>query len=107
MSLPEADLVDVQEAAVVAGRSPETVRRWVWSGQLRARKHGRRLMIARTELDAFISLRPEGHAVSLAEWLREVEDLHGSSARRRSSAADLVIEDRTRRSTAALHNARR
>jgi hypothetical protein len=104
---PGADLIDVQEAAIMVGRNPETVRRWVWSGRLRARKIARRLMIERLELDALIRLGPEGRPGTLAEWLTEMEDVHGTSPRRRSSAADLVIEDRTRRSTEAVRRARR
>lgn len=107
MNQPGADLVDVQEAAVVAGRSPETVRRWVWSGRLRARKVGRRLMIVRNDLDALISVQSGGRPGTLADWLREVEDLHRASTERRPSAADLVITDRTRRSAGVVRRAGR
>ncbi len=38
------DLLDVRRAAALAGRHPETVRRWVWSGRLAARRQGNRLL---------------------------------------------------------------
>jgi len=107
MNDPVPDFIDVREAAAVAGRSPETVRRWVWSGRLAAHRQGRRLLIARTEFDALIGLRREGLPGSLADWLREVDDRQPASARRGSSAADLVIEERIRRSSGASGRAGR
>ena len=87
----------VREAAAEMGRTPETIRRWVWSGRIPARKRGNRLVVSRDDLD-----RAAGTAstLSLAAW-------HGRLTAKRSqdtrppglSAADLVLDDRGRRSS--------
>ena len=93
--------VTVREAAAVLGRNAETVRRWVWSGKVRARKVGPRLMLARGDLDK------AGHgparSLTLSAWIAERDqERQLATARRGSSAADLVIEDRRRRSGEAV-----
>ena len=40
----DADFVDVRQAAALIGRHPETIRRWVWSGRIAARRRGNRLL---------------------------------------------------------------
>src|SRR6266550_6366864 len=66
---PGESTVDVNEAARMVGRSPETVRRWIWSGKLAAQKRGRRLMIPRDELAAFVAELDGAEAgLTLAEW---------------------------------------
>ena len=93
--------VTVREAATMLGRNAETVRRWVWTGKVRARKVGSRLMLARPDLDA--ASRAPARSLTLSAWIAEREQARQlTTARRDSSAADLVIEDRRRRSSAAL-----
>jgi len=45
-------LIDVRHAAVLVGRHPETIRRWVWSGRLAAQRRGRRLLVERSEVQS-------------------------------------------------------
>lgn len=47
-------MLTVPEAAKVARRDPETVRRWIRAGKLTARKVGTQHMIAQTDLAAFL-----------------------------------------------------
>jgi excisionase family DNA binding protein len=93
-----ADELDVIAAASVAGRSAETVRRWVWSGRLRAHKRGNKLLIDRSDLERLIKSSAGRQSLTLAEWLESLEQSAlkaGASAR---SAADLVLADRRARS---------
>jgi excisionase family DNA binding protein len=93
--------VDVVAAAAIAGRSAETVRRWVWSGRLRAHKRGNKLLISRADLERL--LRSDGGASrpTLAEWLNEVQQSGLKAAATAASAADLVLMDRRARSEEA------
>ncbi|MHB1488679.1 MAG: helix-turn-helix domain-containing protein [Acidimicrobiales bacterium] len=92
-------MLDINEAARVAHRSPETIRRWVWSGKLAARRHGRRLMISRDDLAHFIAPSGTGMALSLAEWAVSARaTLTRPGQPSLGSAADLVLADRLRRS---------
>jgi excisionase family DNA binding protein len=91
------DFVDVRTAAALVGRHPETIRRWVWSGRLAARREGNRLLVARADLEPMM---PTHHAaaLSLGEWAdraRAAREASGDRGAGRSSAA-LVIEDRER-----------
>src|SRR2546427_10724460 len=96
---PEDVMLDVNEAARVAGRSPETVRRWVWSGKLAARRQGRRLMISRDDLAALIADTGAQAGLTLAEWAATTRQaLATSEGPARGSAADLVLTDRRHRS---------
>jgi excisionase family DNA binding protein len=52
-------MLTVPEAARRAGRDPETVRRWIRSGRLRARKVGTQHVIDEADLDALVDERPE------------------------------------------------
>ena len=47
-------MITVPEAAKRAGKDPETIRRWIRSGQLRARKIGTQHVIEEEDLDAFL-----------------------------------------------------
>jgi excisionase family DNA binding protein len=47
-------MLTVLEAAKRVRRDPETVRRWIRSGRLRARKVGMRLMIEEADLDPLV-----------------------------------------------------
>lgn len=98
-----ADRVDqpgelhVREAARLAGRSPETVRRWIWSGRLSARKQGNRLLVARGDLEALVS---GPTPPTLREWLDRMETKMRRQTARSAGppGANLVIEDRRWRS---------
>ena len=89
--------LDVRGAARLAGRSPETIRRWIWSGRLSARKQGNRLVIARRDLEALVGgqTRP-----TLRDWLDRMEAKMRRQTGRSTgpSGANLVIEDRRWRS---------
>ncbi len=88
--------LDIRAAAVVSGRSAETVRRWVWSGKLRARKSGKRLLVLRGDLEALAGTRGAKH-LSLREWQAMANKVLKRSAKGRS-ARDLILADRTERS---------
>jgi len=47
-------MITVPEAAKRAGKDPETIRRWIRSGQLRARKVGTQHVIEEEDLDAVL-----------------------------------------------------
>ncbi len=84
-------MLDVREAAGLARRNPETIRRWIWSGRLAARRQGRRLLVARRDLEALLD---PGSTLSLAGWLRIAERERPAAARGTATAADLVFDDR-------------
>lgn len=48
----DSNTLTVPEAAARAGRDPETIRRWIRSGRLRARKVGTQHIIEERDLDA-------------------------------------------------------
>ena len=91
------DELDVIGAASVAGRSAETVRRWVWSGRLRAHKRGNKLLIDREDLERLLK-SSIGGSLTLAEWLDSLERSALKSGATALSAADLVLADRRARS---------
>jgi excisionase family DNA binding protein len=92
--------IDVIGAAAIAGRSAETVRRWVWSGRLRAYKRGNKLVISRADLERL--LRSGGVTrPTLTEWLKEVRRSGLKAAASATSAADLVLLERRARSEEA------
>jgi len=94
--------VTVREAARRAHRAEETIRRWIWSGRLPARKRGNVLYIAERDLDTVIhssshSVRTsgDGRPVTLGEWFAELAVWRRERPDRHSeSAASLVVEDR-------------
>ena len=96
-----SEMLEVRAAARLVGRNPETVRRWVWSGRLTARRRGNRLLVARRDVEALAG-GGEGR-VSLAAWADRAGKTREAlrATRRGSSAADLVIADRARRGEAA------
>jgi hypothetical protein len=87
------DLLDVRHAAALVGRHPETVRRWVWSGRLSARREGNRLLVARGEVEALAGNGRHG-TVSLAEWARRAARGREAGGSAGGTAADLVLGDR-------------
>ena len=90
------DEVDIRAAAALTGRSAETVRRWVWSGRLRARKRGKRLFVLRGDLEALAGTNTANH-LTLSEWRSMANRILKRSASGRS-AGDLVLADRKERS---------
>jgi excisionase family DNA binding protein len=99
MATPE---LTVREAAWRAGRTEETIRRWIWSGRLPAVKRGNSYRIdvvhleeVMVELASGVPQHETAPNTSLLEWLDEVAEwkagLHTTPG---ASAADLVIEDR-------------
>lgn len=97
MGVVGGDLLDVPQAARLVGRTPETVRRWIWSGRLQAVKRGKKLMMDRSELRRVAPLGGDPMP-SWPEWAAEVDTL--TTGRSGSSAADLVLEGRQARSRA-------
>ncbi|MGH2707129.1 MAG: helix-turn-helix domain-containing protein [Actinomycetota bacterium] len=92
-------LLDVRAAARLVKRSPETIRRWIWSGRLPARRRGNRLLVSRDDLTALVRQRGNDPALSLSEWAAAARlALDQSACRARGSAADLILEDRRHRS---------
>lgn len=104
LSIDGVDMLDVREAAELAGRTPETVRRWIWAGRLTARRHGNKLLIAHADLEALMSGGSAEPAPSLAAWAERVEQRRRSGTlgptTRGSSAAQLVLDDRSDRESA-------
>lgn len=100
--LDGVEMLDVREAARLVRRTPETVRRWVWSGRIPARKTGNRLLLPRSDVLAVAgttSSEPERSAVTLQAW----KELAAGQARRGGrggSARDLVLADRAGRGDA-------
>ena len=103
-------MMDVREIAEAAGRTPETVRRWVWSGRLHAERRGNRLLVARQAVDDLLRGRPDssdasGRSVpvgaSLGAWSALVAQQRRTGALEGQvsldSAADLVLDDRASR----------
>lgn len=94
MVVDGVEMLDVREAAALVGRTPETLRRWIWAGRLAARKHGNRLFVARDDLDV-LTASSNQRPISLAQWVKLIDERipRGKSA----SAADLVLADRCQR----------
>lgn len=90
MVVDGVEVLAVREAAAYAGRTAETVRRWVWSGRLPARRQGNRLLVARRDLDALLQT-PDEAPLSLREWAAQLPAGTGRSA------AELVLDDRAGR----------
>lgn len=97
----------MREAAGRVHRAEETIRRWIWSGKLPARKLGGRYQMRTADLNAVagdlpVPSEPHKRELSLAQWLDEFwqwrED-NGIPAR--EGAGQLVIEDRAERSGVA------
>ena len=94
------EMVDIREAARLVRRSPETVRRWVWSGQVRSVKNGNKLFLARADVEH--RLGGAGAATTTGPQQRSLRDWAASpesvvAGRPGVSASDLVLEDRAGR----------
>ena len=96
MTRSQDDELTIAAAAALVDRSPETVRRWVWNGRLKARKSGRHLLVPRRQVEALGAM---GRLpMTLREWGALAEQvLHRPKAGGRS-ASDLVLADRRARS---------
>jgi excisionase family DNA binding protein len=101
--------IPVREAARRVQRSPETVRRWIWSGRLPATKRGNTYYVDVVHLEGIavemgITGMAAQHAQNtpssdLAAWLADVDQWKAGLAAAtgpaiRPTASDLVIEDR-------------
>jgi excisionase family DNA binding protein len=100
--------VSVREAARIAHRSEETIRRWIWSGRLPAIKRGASYRIDVVHLERVmieLDAQEAGHGAptrsqqeAMLAWLEEVREWKaGLATVPGASAADLVIEDRRAR----------
>ncbi|HEX5189025.1 MAG TPA: helix-turn-helix domain-containing protein [Streptosporangiaceae bacterium] len=101
-----AQKLTVRQAAKRAGRSEETIRRWIWSGRLPAVKRGTSYRIdvghlAQVMVD--VDTGAAKHAApnqSMLDWLEETAKWKAGlkvKATPGVSAADLIIEDRRAR----------
>jgi excisionase family DNA binding protein len=95
--------ISVREAAQRAHRSEETVRRWIWSGRLPARKRGNSYRIDIAHLDRIaVAYDPPDAGPAAADgggglgaWLDDLDRWkEGLRVAAGATAADLVIEDR-------------
>jgi excisionase family DNA binding protein len=98
-------MLTVRDAADEVGRTPETIRRWVWSGRLPASKRGNRLTVARDDLERVVGRASNS---DLAAWADQVAAQRAGGAQRQTrSAADLVLADRRRRASSDPRHAGR
>ncbi len=65
-------MLTVPEAAKLANRNPETIRRWIRAGRLRSQKVGTQHVIEEADLEALLDQDDE--MLPLPEWLRFMED---------------------------------
>ena len=87
-------MVDVREAAELSRRTPETIRRWVWSGRVNSVKNGNKLFVRRDDVAATSDVRTDEPTLTLRAWVKLLpkdSDATGVSAR------DLVLQDRDAR----------
>ncbi len=93
----------VREVAARVGRTEETVRRWIWSGRLRASKRGNILYVEEADLGEtdVPNQRPlsadnekVGPRLTLTQWVDQVRAWQRNTPLGTTSAADLVIEAR-------------
>jgi excisionase family DNA binding protein len=94
ISVDGREMVDVHEAARLAGRTAETIRRWIWTGRLTSVKHGNKHLVARDAVVGLASTRES----AWDRWLARATATRSGSIG--ASAADLVLEDRAERSHA-------
>ena len=100
-----AQELTVREAARRAGRSEETIRRWIWSGRLPALKRGTSYRIDVVHLEQImVELElgvpsPDGTPNQrMLDWLEDVARWKaGLQATPGVSAVDLLLEDRRAR----------
>lgn len=88
------EMVDVREAAELSRRTPETIRRWVWSGRLTAVKNGNKLFVRRSDLAPRSTTPSKVATLSLLEWAKLLPSGKKGSG---TTARDLVLLDRDER----------
>lgn len=89
------DMVDVQEAATIAGRDPETIRRWIRSGRLAAQRRANRLLVPRGDVERLVGSQASHPRMTLAAWRDHVATVRAATDGTSSpTAADLVLDDR-------------
>lgn len=94
----------VREAAQRVHRAEETIRRWIWTGKLPARKLGRSYQVNESDLDAIATGVPAPREsseseLSLGEWVAAVKAWRATNdVLPHGGAGQLVIEDRAERS---------
>ena len=95
------EVMDVRETARLVGRSPETVRRWIWSGRLLAVRHGNKLLVTREAVEQLANGPVAHDPLTLRQWAALVETQRRTGAlgeeRAGRSAADVVLDDRAAR----------
>jgi hypothetical protein len=89
------EMLEIREAAALVRRTPETVRRWVWSGRLHARTSADRLLVVRAEVERMVAEVPR--PLTLAEWADQAQAVLGPGEPG-TTASDLVLSDRAARS---------
>ena len=99
----EADArITVREAARMCGCSPETVRRWILDGKLRAQKRGNRLFIQRTDLERLLHRDRETEIAAELALLDEIdairEEIRQHVGGNLDPANELLRRDRDRES---------
>ncbi len=67
-------MLTVAEAAKIAGKNPETIRRWIRSGKLRSSRFGTQHMIDEIDLDELLN---GVRAVNVPEWAKGVDPVTG------------------------------
>ncbi len=88
-------MVDVREAAELSRRTPETIRRWVWSGRVDSVKNGNKLFVRRADVAAASGEgQDEEPALTLKDWAKR---LPSEGIGTGVSARDLVLQDRDAR----------
>lgn len=91
----DPDELTILDAAALVHRSPETIRRWVWTRRLNARRSGNRLLVPRREVEALAGDRQRN--LSLRAWGKLAAEVLRRPKRGGQSAADLVLADRRER----------
>lgn len=90
----------MRDAAALVGRAPETIRRWVWSGRLAARKKGNRLIVRRDDLVRAAGRMDAEGPPGLAAWAERAQrwrDSRDPVAGADESAVDILLAERSRR----------
>lgn len=104
MSTTRGRELTVREAAQRVHRAEETIRRWIWTGRLPARKLGNRYQVDVQDLEAVAAGVPAPRKssdldVGLGEWVVAVKAWRaGVDVPPAGGAGRLVIEDRRERS---------
>ncbi len=94
----------MREAAQRVHRAEETIRRWIWTGKLPARKFGKGYQVHESDLDAIAAgvpapRQPSETELSLGDWVAAVKAWRATNdVSPYGGAGQLVIEDRAERS---------